>query len=146
MYYEIERRNNFSKYPSNTIINKTINFGGMNKKELVRFDGDRYSHLVKIHCWRHGKEAIEKDNVNSATYLLLISETVGNREEVDLISELGLAKFGDNPDSWIPNNWPAFNFSISNNFLSVSHKNGNGINDEFSFEIIKIGNGRIDGK
>lgn len=142
---EIERRNNFSKYPSNNILNKTIEFENTNTADLLRFNGDRYSYFIKIHCWRHGKEAIEKDNVNSATYLLLISETVGNREEVALISELGLAKFGTNPDSWIPDNWPAFNFSILNNILSVSHKNGNLITDEFSFEVIKVGNGRIDG-
>lgn len=141
---QIERRNNFSKYPSNNILNKTISFDNTNTKDLLKFNGDRYSYFVKIHCWRHGKEAIEKSNVNSSTYLLLISETVGNREEVALISELGLAKFGTNPDSWIPDNWPAFNFSISNNILSVSHKNGKLITDEFSFEIIKIGNGRID--
>lgn len=143
--YKIERRNNFSKYPSSNIMNKTIEFPGVNKVGLVKFPGDRYSHFLKIHCWREGKEAIEKDNVNSATYLLLVSETINNKEEVALISELGLAKFGSNPDTWIPNNWPAFNFSIDNNTLSIAHKNGNAIIDKFSFEIIKIGNGRIDG-
>lgn len=149
-FYDIERRNNFSKFPSNNILNKTIRFGNeagditATNVDLLKFNGKRYSHFIKIHCWRHGKEAIEKDNVNSATYLLLVSKTIGDREEIALISELGLAKLELNPNSWIPDNWPAFTFSISNNILSISHKNGNAINEEFSFEIIKIGNGRID--
>ncbi|MBV7268477.1 right-handed parallel beta-helix repeat-containing protein [Winogradskyella luteola] len=145
---QIERRNNFSKYPSGNIVNKTITFPDSNSTELLNLKGvneDKFSFFLKVHCWFGDKKKLTDINNpgTSSTYLLLISKSLSNLQEVAVISELGYVDVEPNPDTWISPSWPAFNFSVQNNKLIIEHKNGN-INDkEFSFEIIKIGNGKI---
>jgi hypothetical protein len=144
----IEKKNNFSKTNSNNVTYKTITFNGTVEEDLISFVGtnERYSFLLKVHCWLGGRDNLH--NANSATYLLLVSRALSGAdttgEEVAVIKELGMAKFASNPDSWIPLSWPAFHFDLTDNTLSVKHKKNQTLtNTSFTFEIIKIGDGSL---